>query len=222
MPGGGGGAESAESAESAETGLRLAAALRPFWRFRGRHREGRAWLEAALALPGAAARTPARAEALCAAGSLAAVLGDGAAARTRLEASVALWRELGDARGLGRALAQLGFATAPRDAPAARALLEEAVALARAAGDRSGLAVALRFLGNVEAPRRAAPAGPAPLEESAALFRELGDARGLGAALTGLGVRALGEGDQRRRAPTWRRPWCAAGRRTTSSASPWC
>ena len=206
-PGGGGGAESA-SAESAETGLRLAAALRPFWRFRGRHREGRAWLEAALALPGEAARTPTRAEALCAAGSLAAVLGDGAAAHARLEASVALWRELGDARGLGRALAQLAFATAPRDAPAARALVEEAVALARAAGDRPGLAVALRFLGNVEAPRRAAPAGPAPLEESAALFRELGDARGLGAALTGLGVRRSGRATKRRRAPTWRRPWC--------------
>jgi non-specific serine/threonine protein kinase len=186
----------AERAEGAETGLRLAAALRPFWRLRGRHREGRAWLEAALALPGAAARTPARAEALCAAGSFAGLLGDGATARTRLEASVALWRELGDARGLGRALAQLGFATTARDAPAARALLEEAVALARAVGDRSGLAVALRMLGNVEAPRGAAPPGPAPLEESAALFRELGDAWGLGRTLTGLGARALREGDQ--------------------------
>ena len=185
---------SQESGQAAP-GLRLAAALWPFWRSRGRHREGRAWLEAALALPGAAARTPARAAALCVAGSLAGALGDGAAARARLEASVALWRELGDARGLGRALAQLGFATTPRDAAAARALVEEAVALARAAGDRSGLAYALRILGNVEAPRRAAPAGPAPLEESAALFRELGDAWGLSRALTGLGARALGEGD---------------------------
>ena len=181
---------------SAETGLRLAAALRHFWQFRGRHREGRAWLEAALARPGAAARTEARAAALCVAGLLALALGDHAAARARLEASVALWRELGDARGLGRALAQLGYLTTARDATAARALLEEAVALARAAGDRPDLALALRFLGNLEAPRPVAAAGPAPSEESAALFRELGDAWGLGVALTGLGARALRSGDE--------------------------
>jgi len=185
---------------SAEVGLRLAAALRNFWRFRGRHREGRAWLEAALARPGAEARTAPRAAALGVAGQLARALGDRAAARARLEESAALCRELGDARGLGQALAQLGHLTTPGDATAARALLEEAVALARAAGDRPGLALALRFLGNLEAPRRAAPGGPSPrspLEESAALCRELGDGWGLGVALTGLAGRALRGGDQR-------------------------
>ena len=182
--------------ESAETGLRLAAALRDFWRYRGRHREGRVWLEAALAHPGAAARTAARAEALCVAGQMARALGDRAAARPRLEASVALWRELGDACGLGRALAQLGLLTTASDASAARALLEEAVALARAAGARPDLALTLRMLGNVEAPRPAAAAGPSALEESATIFRELGDGWGLGVALTGLAGRALQAGDE--------------------------
>ena len=45
---------------------------------------------------------------------------------------------------------------------------------------------------------------------------------GLSRALTGLGARALGGATPRRRAPTWRRPWRAAGRRTTRSASPGC
>ena len=116
---------------------------------------------------------------------------------------MALWRELGDARGLARALAQLGLTTLDRDPAAATALLEEAVALARAAGDRWCLALALRFLGNLEIRGPAAPggsagggaSGPSPLEASAALFRELGDAWGLGTALNGLGLRAFRAGD---------------------------
>jgi predicted ATPase/DNA-binding NarL/FixJ family response regulator len=186
-------------AGSAAPGLRLAAALCQFWVYRGRQREGREWVEAALARPGAEARTAARAAALCVAGSFAAELGHSTAARARLEASVALWRELGDARGLARALAWLGLNTLARDRAAGRALLEEAIALARSAGARWELALALRFLGNLEDRRPAGPGGaaarPAPLEESAALFRELGDAVGLGVALTGLGGRAFREGD---------------------------
>jgi predicted ATPase/class 3 adenylate cyclase len=193
-----------EEGGSAETGLRLAAALWHFWRHQGRQREGRAWLEAALGLPGAAARTAARAAALYVEGALAGIMGDGAVARARHGASVALWRELGDARGLARALAQLGLELERAGDPAAAAaLLEEAVALARAAGDRWGLALALRFLGNLEIRGPAAPGGPAgggasgpsPLEASAALFRELGDAWGLGTALNGLGLRAFWAGD---------------------------
>jgi non-specific serine/threonine protein kinase len=179
---------------SAETGLRLAAAVWRFWRYRGRQREGCAWLAAVLALPDAAGPTAARAAALYAAGFLVSDLGDRAAARAWLEESVALWRELGDARGLGRALARLGLATLAHDRAAGRALLEEAVAHARAAGDRWGLALTLRFMGHLE-DRRTGPAGPSPLEASAALFRELGDPLGLGLALTGLGDRALREGD---------------------------
>src|SRR5262249_52033923 len=50
----------------AEHGLRLGGALWPFWQARpGLYRdEGRAWLASLLALPGAAAPTPARAAAL--------------------------------------------------------------------------------------------------------------------------------------------------------------
>src|SRR5262249_48105739 len=153
---------------SAETGLRLAAALWHFWRYQGRQREGRAWLEAALRLPGAAAYPAARAAALYVEGALAGIMGDRAVSGARLEASVALWRGRGagsgaglegggglgggrgDARSRARALAQLGLATLNRAPAAAGALLEEAVALARAGGDRWCLALALRFLGNLE------------------------------------------------------------------------
>jgi predicted ATPase/class 3 adenylate cyclase len=186
----------------AEAGLRLATALGHLWRLRGHQREGREWLEAALALPAAAPRTAARAAALDGAGVLAWILGDGAAAGARLEASVALWRALGDGRGLGRALANLGLAALDRDRAAARPVLEEAVARARAAGDRWGLALALRFLGTLEGRGPPAPGGsggaparPSPLEESATLFRELGDPWGLGEALAGLDGRAFRRGD---------------------------
>ena len=187
-----------ESAEPREAGLRLAAALGRFWSSRGHQREGRDWAEAALRLPGAAGRTAARAEALRVAGSLAWALGDGAAARARAVASVALWRELGNGRGLGRALVPLGLALLDVDRAAARPVLEEAVAVARAAGDRRGLAGALRILGTLEGrgPGGGGTGGrPSPLEESVALWRELGDPQGLGEALAGLGGRVFRQGD---------------------------
>jgi len=184
--------------EAAAVGLRLVAALWRFWLYRRRYREGREDLAAALTRPAGAGSTAARAAALHGAGVLAREEGDRAAARTALEESVSLWRELGRPHGLAGALAHLGFALTDRAPAAALALLEEAATLSRAAGDRWGLARTLRFLGNFpDGP----PGGPGvatglpALEECAALFRDLDDQVWLGAALTGLGTAAIRRGD---------------------------
>jgi predicted ATPase len=56
------------SSQEVEMGLQLAGALLAFWRVSNQDREGRNWCEQVLALPGARARTVARAKVLLAAG----------------------------------------------------------------------------------------------------------------------------------------------------------
>src|SRR5438309_805223 len=61
-----------------------------------------------LALPGAQARTAARAKALLGAGKLAHFQGDCGAARALFEESLAIFRELGCKRGIAWSLRSLG------------------------------------------------------------------------------------------------------------------
>jgi predicted ATPase/DNA-binding SARP family transcriptional activator len=197
-----------------ETALRLAGALSWFWRFQAHASEGRRWLEAALAQgsagpapeearqrpphpPSAAGRQPPerrlRAKALLGAGSLAIVQGDFAGARSRLEESVALWRELGEKRSLAHALSILGVMSG--DPGAARAYGAESVALMRAVGNTWDLAWSLVFLG-LATTRLGDAARAQPLyEESLALFRETGDKWASGLPLVGLGWVAFLLGD---------------------------
>ena len=175
--------------------LRLAGALWWFWFFEGHLSEARAWLEGALALIGGRVRTPAYARALLGAGALALRLGDPAAARDRLEESVALWRELGDRRQIAYTLQILGLlALSQGEAATARARLQEGVALFREMGDRWGLAVLLYCLG--DATIGADPtAARALYEESLTLSRQLGDPWVIAFPLTSLAHLALHEGD---------------------------
>ncbi|HUG38092.1 MAG TPA: AAA family ATPase, partial [Candidatus Limnocylindrales bacterium] len=88
---------------AADVGLRLAGALQWYWRVRGLLGEGRGWAETMLALPGAAARTAARARALNAAARLANLQADYTAARPLALESAAIAREVGDLAGVARA-----------------------------------------------------------------------------------------------------------------------
>lgn len=72
-----------DTGTAADAGLRTAAGLYEFWNFRGLYGEGRAWLERALARPGWQS-VPDRIAALCAAGKLAATLGEFPAAAAAL------------------------------------------------------------------------------------------------------------------------------------------
>jgi len=192
------GADDSSTTAGVEAELRLAGALFWFWDIRNYQIEGLRWLEGALARTGAPARTAARAMALFAAGRLTAHWGDYVAGGARLEESVALWRELGDKRGLALALTYangLGWvALYERRVAEARALFAEGVALWRELGDKWGLAKALWSLG--AAVRRDDPAAARPiLEESVALFRDVGDAWGLMDTRDQLGIVARAEGD---------------------------
>jgi predicted ATPase len=179
----------------AEAELRLAGALFWFWDLRGHLSEGRRWLAGALEQTNWPGRTAARAKALYA---LAQTEADNLVARSELEESAAIWREIGDKRGLALSLScsgSLGFiALYEGRVAAARAFFEEGVAIWRELNDQWGLATA--FYGLAAAVRRDDTAAARPIvEESVALFREVGDRYNLGGALCVLGGIAQSEGD---------------------------
>ena len=150
-------------AAATEQGLRAAAALGDFyWFVRGHFHEGRAWLEALLALPPAAARTPGRARAL---GALAWLLSlftsEDEAADALYREALEIAREVGD-RG-AEADALTWFARQAADPAARLAGLHEARALYRALGDGYGIALVCWFLGATERAPGRPRAGPGVL-----------------------------------------------------------
>jgi non-specific serine/threonine protein kinase len=190
-----------------ETGLRLAGALLWFWFHQGYLSEGRRWLEGALSIRdgigGRAAPdlSAAGATVLCGAGLLAWMQGDQATARSRLEDSVRLWRELEDHRGLAQALRVLSHAMLGQGVPAVvRSLGEESVALFREVQDEFGLATSLATLGIIALTQEDYAAARASLEESVAISRKSGDDWALSLALRNSGIAALKQGDHERAA----------------------
>lgn len=179
----------------ADHGLRLAAALRRFWRARGYLTEGRERLGVLLSLPEAANRTASRAKALHGAGWLASQQGDYDDARVLLEESLTIYRELRDPRGSGWALVDLGFLARYRgDYETGQSFLEESLKLFRQANDPEGAAYALGNLGLIVRDQGDYEAAEARLKESLALWSDLGDRFGYGWTLTALGMVARAQG----------------------------
>jgi predicted ATPase/class 3 adenylate cyclase len=179
----------------AESGLRLAAALRRFWRARGYITEGRQWTAELLAQPAARSRGLARARALHAAGFFTSQQGEYGEARALFEESLAIFRELGDPRGIGWALVDLGYLTRYEgNHAAARALLEESLAPLTEVGETEGMAAALGNLGLVARDQGDAGGAERYLEQSLALWQRLDDRVGIGWALTGLAMAARAQG----------------------------
>ncbi|MFI0409219.1 BTAD domain-containing putative transcriptional regulator [Actinomadura sp. 3N508] len=180
----------AHTADSA-LALRLVNALSWYWILRGRHREGRACIAAALALPGARSPRLAAWEA-----GYAMLTGDGSdlLQRSRTAASAL---DTSDARPRWfLAFAHLSFG----DATAAADLLTEALTAFRATGDRWGEAAALAsrakqaiFQGDHELAERSGT-------ESLAIFTDLGDGWGRLQASDMLGYLAEITGDYERAA----------------------
>jgi tetratricopeptide (TPR) repeat protein len=181
----------------AELELRLAGALSAFWVLRSHWKEGRQRLEGALARTGLGAGkaegvpTKARALALQGAGYLAAELGDRAAARSRLEESVRLCRELRDSDLLAWSLFHL-FYVEEAEEPSVG---EESVALFREVGSRVGLVFSLYRLGNWVLQKGDYALARCHYEESLAIGRELEDKQALARPLAGLGNLAWRQGD---------------------------
>jgi len=191
-------------ADADAIGLRLAAALAPYWALRGQLTEGQAWLDALLTLDAAAGRpAPAevRARALDGAGRLATLRGDFGRALALGEELVALRRDAGEPRALAAALDALGAAArAWGDPVRATALHTESLALGRAAGDLEGQIRALAHLGLVAHARGEEAEATARYAEGLALAQAADDPRGVAATLIGFGDVARQGGDYARAA----------------------
>jgi predicted ATPase/DNA-binding XRE family transcriptional regulator len=144
--------------EDAETALRMAAAPWLFWFERGHAGEGREWIKRALDIADDLP-TVARAEALHAAGSLAATQDDYLCAEALLEAALCDWQAMDHDLGAARTLQTLGTAALQRNRnQRAACLIQKALARYPAPHDtgdvawialaRSQLAAALSRLGD--------------------------------------------------------------------------
>jgi tetratricopeptide (TPR) repeat protein len=184
------------SAESSPIeGLRLANALMNFWRVRGNLGEGREWLARLLDVFPIDGPTRERARGLRAAGVLATPQGDYAAGKRLLQESLALYREIDDSNGVGRALYSLAhLAIEQGHYPEVEVPARESVDRARATGDRrllyanlSTLAVALHAQGQWAAAREL-------YEQALEVARELGTPWEIGSVLSEIGLAECDEG----------------------------
>jgi predicted ATPase len=169
---------------NAEWGLRLGAALFRFWEMREHLAEGSERLRRLLALPGASARTKARARALFAAGVLAGEQGDFDASLGFLEESLAIERERNDGWGIAVTRNALAVILLDRgDVASAAAHFEENAALWRELGDRAAVARSLSNLARAATAQGDFARAHGLHDESIGIFRELGDRTGAAWAL---------------------------------------
>jgi predicted ATPase/class 3 adenylate cyclase/Tfp pilus assembly protein PilF len=181
-------------AGGAEAGLQLAGALYRFWHVRGYLTEGRQWLEGALTASTDVAALP-RAKALHGAGYLAWAQADVVRARSLLEECLAMYRELGDKRGLARALNSSGLVPFEQgDLERAAALWEQGLSVAREIEARDLIATLLNNLGEIARIRGDYGQARALYEE--ALGNEVqGSTQGRSIRLFNLGFVACAQGD---------------------------
>lgn len=153
---------------------RIATALFWFWFHRGRWREGRTLLGAAIHHE--ASLTWTRARALLGDGVLAWAEGDQATAKMRLEECAAIGRTLSDKPTTAHALHFLALVRlAAEDASGARPLAKEAVRLARTSDDSFSLTLSLASYGVVLVVLDELDAARVALEESVERGREAAD-----------------------------------------------
>ncbi len=178
-----------------DSGLRLAAALWPFWRVRGYWREGYERLRKHLELTRGAGRSRTRVAALVGCCYLGGSLGEHDAVMPLYEEALAAARAIGDLRGIADALHVGGnLAFDLGQVMEARRRHEEALRIRRCMDDRVNIAYSLLNLGNHVL-------GSSPSEareyysECLSYWRECGHRKGVAVALNNLGEAARLEGD---------------------------
>lgn len=189
------------------SGLRLVAALRWFWFYRGYLSEGRRWLATMLDMgerPAGARATPHmrdRARALGSSAALAWQQGDYQMARAQRVEAVSIWRELGDMPGLADELHYLGhLALDQRDTMMAHSAFEESLALYQALGNGFLIHALVGDLGMVAYHQGDYVTASRLLEESVTGLRTHGPTDTLGDHLNRLGDLARLAGDYKRAA----------------------
>jgi non-specific serine/threonine protein kinase len=157
-------------------GLRLAAALREFWRRSGHFGEGRRWLDRLLTMPGADARTADRAGALVAAADLGGWLGDLEGYMPLAAEALEISRELGDRAGTADALEEVGAAAMlTGDLATARPAWEESRDLQLELGNLHKAGESFTGVGMVDLLAGDYDRARTSLEEATRRFEELGD-----------------------------------------------
>jgi predicted ATPase/Tfp pilus assembly protein PilF len=191
--------EWSRSSGELEIGLRIAGAMPRFWSMRA-FTEGRRWLTETLeraddVQPGV------KAKALFADG-YGALDGDYARAGRSFEASLAMYRGLGDERGTAMCLAQLGWlAMTQREYERSTELCSQSLELARRVQDRHIESVALSSLADGAAQQGDYERATELYEQSLALRRQIGDRRNIANALLSLGRVQLVMGEAARARP---------------------
>lgn len=179
---------------SIDGGLRLAAALRPYWILRGHLSEARDQIERLIARAHQVQSTN-LVKALYTAGILADAQGDYSAARRHFERNLEIHRSRDDLWGVANSLNNLGIvALRERDFARAGALYQESLDFWRRIGNRSAAALSLQNLGNVAQLQARHEDARRLYEESLAEFRALGDERGVARSLNLLADVARSEG----------------------------
>jgi predicted ATPase/class 3 adenylate cyclase/DNA-binding CsgD family transcriptional regulator len=179
----------------AEMALRLGAALWWFWRECGTYHEGWTFLERALE-GGEEVAVLLRAKALLAAGNLAGSLGHYERGEALCQESLALYRAIGDTKGIGTAVFHLAEIVYFRgDLAAAWLRFEESLVLARAVGDKSLVAWALDGMAMVAIAQGEYARARQLVEECLALFRTLGSKKGIAESLLWLAETMFSQGE---------------------------
>jgi predicted ATPase/DNA-binding CsgD family transcriptional regulator len=159
-----------------QLGLRLAIALRYFWKMHGHHREGRDWLQALLDRSAAVAPADVRGRALNALGYLEAMQAEYEPAEAHLEQGLHLGRQVADVAIVAFSRRYLGFiANARADFVAAREHLEHSFALYQEMGyEREAGAFSL-YLGDTALGERDYSRAERLFADSSVQLRQLGD-----------------------------------------------
>jgi tetratricopeptide (TPR) repeat protein len=190
----------AKANDETEIGLRIAGAIWRFWEMRGLVTEGRKVLNEFLPHD-QNTNVPAdvRAKALNGAAVLAANQGDYTKQSEILEESLALYKELGDKRGMSQSINNLGsVAYFQGEYEQAAKLYGESLDLRRELGDKWGVANSLNNLGGVAFSQGDYGQAEVLHSESLALRRELKDKRGISMSLNNLGEVAQQKGEYER------------------------
>jgi predicted ATPase/class 3 adenylate cyclase len=179
-----------------EIGLRLGAALWPYWAVRSSAAEARSRIEAILALACCASPSSARGKALHGASVLARELSDYAAAEQLLSESLEIARQLDEPHQIADILHGLGWLSVLRgDTAGARRFLEESLRLFQRLADVRSKARVMTRLGYVSFMEADYARAMLLAAEGGTIARVIGDQRVLADALVYLGLAEQYAGD---------------------------